>query len=301
MPSDSYEEYEDHENEDGDYEEDYEPEPQKRVMVLDPNTPDEARAEADKLRQKLLDEDLSQTDTVNIANRLALCVSTYGDVNERMSELLDGRPYEAPQSSAVAAEHNALIRVAADKWATAQHTDPISGAALTVAKVHKCQHLGGPFDSAELKSQFIAQVQDLQSSGASREKRIAALAIMSEHCGQAIVDEAIAAPTPEARAITLKHAAGVFDLASRQVERLHKLNQVPSHLFVKGDNHNIAHNQQIVQNRDNPNQLLEGKSNADRSDPAKLEFTTQESHERVDVQKQTVGVKHRAKNSKGQG
>ncbi len=63
----------------------------------------------------------------------------------------------------------------------------------------------------------------------------------------------------------LKQAASTFETAGRLVEKLHKLDQIPSHMFVKGRGHNIAHNQQILTNSDQPTQILEEDKNANGS------------------------------------
>jgi hypothetical protein len=226
---------------------------------------------------------------------LAQCVSVYGDPQQRRAELADGLPYETQaESEASRLEYNALRDVVIDKGITAQYADKLSGAALAIASMSDNKHFGRPIDLVEMKNQIQEQMSDLKSSGSSREDRLALLAILAQQAGQAIAGIANRARSPEAEAIMLKQSVNAFESSGRLVEKLHKLDQMPSHLIVKGDGHNIAHNQQILQNTEQPTQLLE-KKNANRSNTSSMNTSEAASNEPVDAQKQAVDKKHRAK------
>jgi hypothetical protein len=267
----------------------------KRAMIPEWRTPDEAQDDAERLRKRLLNPDLSENEADDIASLLAQSVSVYSDPQQRRIELADGRPYSTEaESHAALVEYNALHDIVIDKAITAQYANNLSGAALAISSMNNNKFIGRPVDLSEMKSQIQSQIADLRASGASREDHLALLAILAQQAGQAIAGIANRAHSPEAEAIMLKQSVNAFESSGRLVEKLHKLDQMPSHLIVKGDGHNIAHNQQILQNADQPNQLLENK-NADRSNTSIMDTSEAASNEPVDAQKQAVDKKHRAK------
>ncbi len=141
-----------------------EPSPPKRKMVIEGRTPQMAVDDATELRRQLIEAPESERE--QIADEIAQCVSIYGDIGKRLSELRQPKSNKTEaQSRASCAEYNALIRLNNNKTLTSQYADKLSGAALTVAYMSGGNHLGVPIDLKELTSQIQAQMEDLKSSG----------------------------------------------------------------------------------------------------------------------------------------
>ena len=137
-------------------------------MLPDWRTPEQAKTDADALRKRLLDPDLSETEAQFFARLLAESVNVYGDVLERMEELEAGRPYPHPECIAKRYEYEVLEGIKTNKEITAMYAGELSGAALTIANMNNSKYLGQPIDMVEMKAQIQSQVDDLKSSGASR-------------------------------------------------------------------------------------------------------------------------------------
>jgi len=213
----------------------------------------------------------------------------YHGIDDRLEELTTPGKFESDaHSNAARQEYNALIHVQQDIRLTGDCHGKMSGAAIAVANMNGNRNFGQPIDLLELKDQMQKQMQELASSGAEREDRMALLAILSQKAGEAILGELSKAASPEARAIMLKQATNTFETAGRLTEKLHHLER-PKGTVVDGQS--IA----LKQKPDNTkaNQLLEDKNDVG-SDISGLDTRAAEKTGRSDSKMATVGKKHRA-------
>ena len=119
---------------------------------------------------------------------------------------------------------------------------------------------------------------------------------MAQKAAETIFLESITAPTQEAKAVMIKHAVGSLEAAGRLVEKLHLMDKPSGGKVI--DSHRV---EDKAPNIDQPNQLMEGDKNANRSNNRILDTKAQESHERVDAQEQTLVAKHWSKIQGGKG
>jgi hypothetical protein len=201
-----------------DEDEDYYSPPERKMSVV-ALKPEAARKEADRLRKQLLT--LSGYEAEELANHIAQCVSAYGEVDQRLEELLIPREIDSdPHSNAERLEHNALIQVRQDKAMTTHQSDSVNSMASTLGLMNGGKFAGGSIDLIALKEGIEKQTDELIASGTARERRVAQFVIMAQEAGQNLIVEASVAPTAEAKALVMKSAMKCFEEAGKQVDRL---------------------------------------------------------------------------------
>ena len=206
------------EEEDDDY---YEPPERKMCEVA--ITPDDARADADKFRKMLLNPKLSRYEAEEIANDLAIRVSAYYEVEDRLKEIGFGTPRDfesKAHSEAERLEYNALTQVKLDKDATTHTSDSLSSTARTLGLMNRGELGGRTIDLRAYKESIEKQMDELVASGTAREKRIAKFVILAEGAAERLMIQATVAPTSEAKAMVMKSAMKCIDEAGKQVGRL---------------------------------------------------------------------------------
>jgi hypothetical protein len=195
--------------------------PPKREMHIIAITPEDARKDADTLRGRLLNPDLSRYEREELANEIAGRVSAYHEIDERLEELTTPREFEsAARSNADCLEHNALQALAMDRDATAHQVDSLNSTVRTLGLLHNGKALGRPIDMVAFKEGIQQQMDELILNVSSRQQRIAQFVISAQQAAENIMLTATTAPTAEARAMIIKTAITCFEKATKMIEKL---------------------------------------------------------------------------------
>lgn len=206
-----------------DEDEDYFSPPERR-MSINAMSPDAAKIDADACRKCLLDSALSRYEAEDIANHIAQCVSTYGDIEERVEELkLPESNKTKAQSNASRLEHNALIQVQQDKAMTTHQADSLNSVASTLGLMNKGKFAGQNIDLIALKEGIERQMDELVASGTAREKRIAQFVILAQGAAEKLMIEATQAPTAEATAMVMEKATKIMGTATKMLKELDEM------------------------------------------------------------------------------
>jgi hypothetical protein len=201
--------------------EDYYSPPGRKMSVV-ALKPEAARKEADRCRKQLLT--LSGYEAEELANHIAQCVSAYGEVDQRLEELLIPREFDSDvHSNAERLEHNALIQVRQDKAMTTHQSDSVNSMVSTLGLMNGGKFAGQNIDLIAYKESLEKQMDELIASGTAREKRIAKFVILAEGAAEKLMIEATLAPTAEATAMVMEKATNVMGKATKMLKELDEM------------------------------------------------------------------------------
>jgi len=254
--------------------------------ITDPAEQNKYKIRADKLRKQLLEKCLD-SDTVEIENTLAYCVSQYTDPEKEMAKLSAMPREDAAQEEAAKREFFALSRLIESQNKTVMKFGSDESAGLTLAVLNKCTSI----DACILVDEIREQAKRLTSDDQDAIKELMAQqAILSHHVGQHIIQKSVNAPTTEAQAVVASHGVRVLESSARIAERLAKISQ-PKLGNVYANQANIAHNQ-VVQNG-LPVESVDALSEKIRADNQLLECNdgTRSNLSRLDTGKETETVR----------
>ena len=155
---------------------------------------------------------------------MAQCVSAYGEVDQRLEELLTPREFDSDaHSNAERLEYNALIQVQQDKAMTTHQSDSLNSMTSTLSLMNRGKLAGQNIDLIAYKESIEKQMDELIASGTAREKRIAKLVILAEGAAEKLMIEATHAPTAEATAMVMEKATKIMGTTTKMLKELDEM------------------------------------------------------------------------------